>query len=122
MIANARWPSLCELGESCTVPGKQRPHDVGTLAKAGVAQSRKATSAPGVSCPSSTRRPPCQSTITTPVKVEKVSTAKKIATITHSILPAGSTNVAVIAIQNLIIPDGFVSRIVDGRRLRSNST
>lgn len=43
------------------------------------------------------------------------TTAKKIATITTSILPAGSSNVAVWVIQNLIIPDGFVSRIVDGR-------
>lgn len=43
------------------------------------------------------------------------TTAKKIATITTSILPAGSTNVAVLAIQNLIIPDGVFTRMVDGR-------
>jgi hypothetical protein len=43
------------------------------------------------------------------------TTAKKIATITTSILPAGANNVAVWVIQNLIIPDGFVSRLVDGR-------
>lgn len=43
------------------------------------------------------------------------TTAKKIATITTSILPAGSGNVAVLAIQNLIIPDGVFTRMVDGR-------
>jgi hypothetical protein len=42
-------------------------------------------------------------------------TAKKIATITTSLLPAGASNVAVLAIQNLIIPDGFFTRLVDGR-------
>lgn len=43
------------------------------------------------------------------------TTARKIATITTSILPAGATNVAVLAIQNLIIPDGVFTRLVDGR-------
>lgn len=43
------------------------------------------------------------------------TTAKKIATLTTSILPAGSRNVAVLAIQNLIIPDGVFTRLVDGR-------
>lgn len=43
------------------------------------------------------------------------ATAKKIAIITTSLLPAGSANVAVMAIQNLIIPDGVFSRLVDGR-------
>lgn len=43
------------------------------------------------------------------------STAKKIATITTSILPAGADNVAVLAIQNLIIPHGFFTRLADGR-------
>jgi hypothetical protein len=43
------------------------------------------------------------------------TTAKKISTITSSILPAGATNVAVLAIQNLIIPDGVFTRMVDGR-------
>lgn len=42
-------------------------------------------------------------------------TLRKIETITHSILPAGSMNVAVLAIQNLIIPDGVFTRLVDGR-------
>jgi hypothetical protein len=43
------------------------------------------------------------------------TTAKKIETITTSILPAGSANVAILVIQNLIIPDGVVTRLVDGR-------
>jgi hypothetical protein len=42
-------------------------------------------------------------------------TAKKIATLTTSILPAGARNVAVWVIQNLIIPHGIVTRVVDGR-------
>lgn len=41
--------------------------------------------------------------------------ADKIGTITKSILPAGASNLAVLAIQNLIIPDGFFTRLVDGR-------
>jgi len=43
------------------------------------------------------------------------TTAKKIAVITTSILPAGSEDCAILAIQNLIIPDGVFSRLVDGR-------
>lgn len=43
------------------------------------------------------------------------TTAKKIRTLTKAILPAGSTNVAVIAIQNLIIADGIFTRLADGR-------
>lgn len=43
------------------------------------------------------------------------TTLKKIQTITTSIFPAGAPNVAILAIQNLIIPDGFFSRLVDGR-------
>lgn len=43
------------------------------------------------------------------------TTAKKIATLTTSILPAGATNVAILGIQNLIIPDGIFTRLVDGR-------
>jgi len=43
------------------------------------------------------------------------TSAKKIATITTSVLPAGSTNCAVLAVQNLIIPNGFFTRMVDGR-------
>jgi hypothetical protein len=43
------------------------------------------------------------------------TTKKKIDIITDSILPAGSSNAAVIGIQNLIIADGVFSRLVDGR-------
>lgn len=42
-------------------------------------------------------------------------TAKKRDTLTHSILPAGSQNVAVLFIQNLIIPDGIATQLTDGR-------
>lgn len=48
---------------------------------------------------------------------DAAATAKKIETITTSILPAGSENVAILAIQNLIIPDGFFSRMFDGRAM-----
>jgi hypothetical protein len=43
------------------------------------------------------------------------ATAKKLATITTSILPAGSETAAVLGIQNLIIPDGIFTQLVDGR-------
>ena len=43
------------------------------------------------------------------------TTEKKIATLTTSLLPAGSNDLAVLAIQNLIIPDGIFSRLADGR-------
>ena len=43
------------------------------------------------------------------------TTAKKIDTITKSILPAGSSNCVVVAVQNLIIPDGVFTRMTDGR-------
>ena len=43
------------------------------------------------------------------------TSAKKISTLTTSILPAGSSNVAVLGIQNLIIPDGIFSQLADGR-------
>ena len=43
------------------------------------------------------------------------TTEKKIATITTSLLPAGSNDLAVLAIQNLIIPDGIFSQMADGR-------
>lgn len=45
----------------------------------------------------------------------QAATAKKIATITNSLLPAGTDNVAIIFIQNLIIPDGIASQLADGR-------
>jgi len=44
-----------------------------------------------------------------------VTTTKKEQIITDSILPAGASNVAVLAIQNLMLPDGVFSRLVDGR-------
>jgi len=43
------------------------------------------------------------------------TTAKKIETITTSLLPAGSNDLAVLAIQNLIIPNGIFSQLADGR-------
>lgn len=43
------------------------------------------------------------------------TTAKKIETITQSILPSGSNNCAVIFIQNLIHEDSIASQLVDGR-------
>lgn len=44
----------------------------------------------------------------------KEATEKKLTTIKETILPAGAMNVAVIAIQNLIIPRGVFARLVDG--------
>lgn len=43
------------------------------------------------------------------------ATAKKIKAITRKILPAGSSDVAVLAIQNLVHPDSVFSRLADGR-------
>lgn len=43
------------------------------------------------------------------------ATLKKLATIKTTILPAGSTDVAVLGIQNLIIPHGVFSRLADNR-------
>lgn len=40
---------------------------------------------------------------------------KKIKRLTTAILPAGSTDVAVLAVQNLVHPDSVFSRLVDGR-------
>ena len=40
---------------------------------------------------------------------------KKITTLTKKLLPAGSYDAAVLAVQNLIIKDGVFSRMVDGR-------
>jgi phage terminase large subunit-like protein len=39
------------------------------------------------------------------------ATEKKIHTLTHTLLPAGSNDLAVVAIQNLIIPDGIFARL-----------
>lgn len=44
-----------------------------------------------------------------------VQTEKKIATITTSILPAGSWDMTVLGVQNLIIPDGIFSRLANGK-------
>jgi len=44
-----------------------------------------------------------------------VSTTKKLEIITQSIIPAGASNVAVLAIQNLLLPDGVFAQLVDGR-------
>jgi hypothetical protein len=41
-------------------------------------------------------------------------TAKKLETITHTILPAGSEDVAVLAIQNLILRRGVFTQLADG--------
>lgn len=42
-------------------------------------------------------------------------TTKKAGTITKSLLPAGSPDVAVVGIQNLIIPHGVFAQLADGR-------
>ena len=43
------------------------------------------------------------------------TTDKKLATLTHTLLPAASDAPAVLAIQNLVIPDGIFARLADGR-------
>lgn len=43
------------------------------------------------------------------------TTAKKITTITHTLIPAGSDDAAVLAVQNLVIPNGVFSQLADGR-------
>lgn len=43
------------------------------------------------------------------------ATRKKIETITTTVLPAGTMDVAVLAVQNLVIPDGVFARLADGR-------
>lgn len=48
------------------------------------------------------------------VNDSEATTLKKIKTITTSILPAGSTDVAVLAIQNLILNDGIFGKIANG--------
>lgn len=44
-----------------------------------------------------------------------VITKRKLETLTQSVIPAGSSDVVVIFIQNLIIPDGVMAQLVDGR-------
>jgi hypothetical protein len=43
------------------------------------------------------------------------ATARKVETLTRSVIPAGSDDVAVLAIQNLVIPDGVFAQLADGR-------
>jgi phage terminase large subunit-like protein len=43
------------------------------------------------------------------------TTAKKITTLTHTLLPAGSDAPAVLAVQNKVIPDGIFARLAGGR-------
>lgn len=43
------------------------------------------------------------------------TTTKKIEALTHTILPAGAPHLVVLAIQNLIIPNGVFSQLADGR-------
>lgn len=43
------------------------------------------------------------------------ATTKKVRKLTHSILQAGADDLAVLAIQNLIIPDGIFAQLADGR-------
>jgi hypothetical protein len=44
-----------------------------------------------------------------------VTTQRKFETLTQSVIPAGSPDVVVLFIQNLIIPDGVMAKLVDGR-------
>ena len=43
------------------------------------------------------------------------ATAKKIDTLTTSVLPAGTDRTAIVAIQNVVIPGGIFARLSDGR-------
>lgn len=43
------------------------------------------------------------------------TTHKKIVTLTHTLIPAGSDAPAVLAVQNIVIPDGIFARLADGR-------
>lgn len=45
----------------------------------------------------------------------QLTTEKKIMAITRKALPAGARDLAVLVSQNLVIPDGVVSQLVDGR-------
>jgi hypothetical protein len=44
-----------------------------------------------------------------------LTTQKKIKTLTHALLPAGATDAATLAVQNLIIPNGVFARLADTR-------
>lgn len=43
------------------------------------------------------------------------TTQKKVKTLTHALLPAGSSDVATLAVQNLIIPNGVFARLASTR-------
>lgn len=43
------------------------------------------------------------------------TTERKITTITHTLIPAGSATPTVLAVQNLVIPDGIFAQLADGR-------
>lgn len=43
------------------------------------------------------------------------TTEKKIAILTHSVIPAGSEDAAVLMIQNLVLPNGVFAQLADGR-------
>lgn len=43
------------------------------------------------------------------------ATARKVSTITKALIPAGADDLAVLAIQNLVIPDGVFAQLADGR-------
>ena len=43
------------------------------------------------------------------------ATQKKIAALTKKLIPAGSSDLAILAIQNLVQPDGIFARLADGR-------
>jgi hypothetical protein len=44
-----------------------------------------------------------------------LATDRKLTVLTHSLLPAGAPHAAVLAVQNLVIPDGIFARLADGR-------
>ena len=43
------------------------------------------------------------------------TTERKSATLTHTLIPAGAEHAAVLAVQNLVVPDGVFARLADGR-------
>lgn len=43
------------------------------------------------------------------------TTEKKLTTLTRKLLPAGAADLAVLAVQNLVLPDGIFARLADGR-------
>lgn len=43
------------------------------------------------------------------------TTERKLTTLTHTLIPAGSDAAAILAVQNLVIPDGLFARLADGR-------